>query len=115
MFVDDNDVAIQCHEDHEEDAAVETHHEETGYGVTRQCPKNPLVHGTVSPDGERDEKEQVRDGQVEQTHVCQTASVTGSDQDPQDQSVSQQANDQNGAVQDGKQHLAEGLCVHISA
>ncbi len=112
MFVDDDDVALQCHEDHEEDAAVETRHEETGYGVTRECPQNPLVHGTVSPDRERDDKQQVRDGQIEQTHVCQTASVTGSDQD---QSVSQQTNNQNCAVQDGKEQLAEGLCVHITA
>lgn len=49
MGMDDDNVAIQCHKDHEEDATVQAQHEETCYGMTHEFAKNPLVHGTVSP------------------------------------------------------------------
>lgn len=57
MGMDDDNIAIQCHKDHEEYATVQTQREETCYEMTHEFAKYPLINGTLSPKREGHKKE----------------------------------------------------------
>lgn len=89
MSVHDNHIAVQRHDNHEEDAAEEAGvvgaRQETAHEVTEV----PLAgHSVVNVERESGDEEEVGEGQVEETHVGHVGLVAVFHQDTHDQAIS---------------------------
>ena len=94
--MDDGQVPVDGQQDDEEDLAVQAHEieprEQLAHGIT----ENPVIlHLVVDPEGQREEEDEVRNGQVEEVDAGHASEplVLHEDQDHQD--VADQANDKH--------------------
>ncbi len=80
--VHDDNVAVQRHDGHEEDAAEEAGGVGHGGETTHKLPEKPFAHPSeVSVERQRDDEEEVGEGQVKEADVCQVGLVAVLHQD----------------------------------
>lgn len=76
VSVHDNHIAVQGHDNHEEDAAEEAGVVGAGQETTHEVPEGPLANqSVVNVEWKRQEEEEIREGQVEETHVSHVGLV----------------------------------------
>ena len=70
LGVDDSQVPVDGQQDDEEDLAVQAHEIEPREQLTHGITENPVIlHLVVDPEGQREEEDEVRNGQVEEADV----------------------------------------------
>uniref|UniRef100_A0A3Q4H3P0 Uncharacterized protein n=1 Tax=Neolamprologus brichardi TaxID=32507 RepID=A0A3Q4H3P0_NEOBR len=76
VSVHDDHVAVQRHDNHEEDAAEEASVVRAGDQMAHEVSKGPLADpGIVRVERQREDEEEVRESQVEEADVCQVALI----------------------------------------
>uniref|UniRef100_A0A669AXI5 Uncharacterized protein n=1 Tax=Oreochromis niloticus TaxID=8128 RepID=A0A669AXI5_ORENI len=76
VSVHNDHVAVQRHDNHEEDAAEEASLVRTGYQTAHEVSKSPLADpDIVRVERQREDEEEVRESQVEEADVCQVALI----------------------------------------
>uniref|UniRef100_A0A3B4FSE5 Uncharacterized protein n=1 Tax=Pundamilia nyererei TaxID=303518 RepID=A0A3B4FSE5_9CICH len=82
VSVHDDHVAVQRHDNHEEDAAEEANVVRPGDQTAHEVSKGPLANpGIVREERQHEDKEEVRESQVEEADVCQVALIAMLHQD----------------------------------
>uniref|UniRef100_A0A3P9BFC0 Uncharacterized protein n=1 Tax=Maylandia zebra TaxID=106582 RepID=A0A3P9BFC0_9CICH len=76
VSVHDDHVAVQRHDNHEEDAAEEASLVRAGQQTAHEVSKSPLADpGIVRVERQREDEEEVRESQIEEADVCQVALI----------------------------------------
>lgn len=84
----DDHVAVQRHDNHEEDAAEEAGVVAARDEATHKVSESPPTdHREVSVERQREDEDEVRDSQVEKADVCQVGLVAVLHQDTHHQAV----------------------------
>lgn len=66
----DGEVAVNADETEKQHAAVEADLVNSVHGLAHRQAQHPFCHRARCPEGERQSKEQICKGQVEQEHIC---------------------------------------------
>jgi hypothetical protein len=107
--MDDSQVPVHAHESDEEHAAEEANVVKTRDHLAHARPEHPLVQLIVGLKGEGKDKEQVRQGQVQEVYVCDAPQLLVGHKDQDDQAVSQKSKYKQKTVEYGQQQLAVSL------
>lgn len=88
VSVHDDHVAVQRHDDHEEDVAVEPGVVGAGEEAAHEVSESPLAdHRVVGEERQREDEEEVGESQVEEADVCQVGLVAVLHQDAHHEAV----------------------------
>lgn len=88
VSVHDDHVAVQRHDNHEEDAAEEPGLVDARDEMAHKVTKSPCAdHREVRVERQREDEEEVGDSQVEKAHVCQVGLVAVLHQDAHHQAI----------------------------
>lgn len=107
--MDDDHIAIHAHQHHEEDAAIEAQQVQTSHSFAQEAPEGPIsCRRIVGPEGQRNDEEQVRHGQLKQTQIGHGhGPPLVRQQHISHQSVSQEAHDEDQTVEGGEEDAAK--------
>lgn len=97
-------VAVDAHQADEEDPAVKRNVENAQDHFAHGIPKHPLIQGLVGQKGECAHQEEIRESQVKEAHVGHAAESRAKHNDPDDQQVSQEAEEEEKGVEGRKKH-----------
>lgn len=115
--VHDGKVAVRTHASEEEDAAVHVDGDDkrTGFTEERSYPPAPIRHLLVHPEGQRDEEDEVRSGEVDDEDVDQPLDPALEDQGRYQDGVADDAHQEHDGVQDGEEssHVLQMLVLAV--
>uniref|UniRef100_A0A5F9CUA5 Uncharacterized protein n=1 Tax=Oryctolagus cuniculus TaxID=9986 RepID=A0A5F9CUA5_RABIT len=102
-------VAVLADGHHQEDADEQVGLDDPVHDAAEGGPEGPveLVPHILCPEGQAQDKHQVRSGQVGQVDFCHTQSPPGQEEDGQDERVSQEAEGEDGNDERGQQPVQQ--------
>lgn len=103
----DGEVAVHADETEEQHAAVEADLVNGVHGLAHRQAQHPFSHGVGCPEGQRQSKEQVCKGQVEQVHVGHGLETLEVEEGEDDQQVARQPQGADDGVEGGHEPEAE--------
>lgn len=93
-------VPVHAHEGYEENAAIKTCVVNARHYLTHSIAKNPLVWSIVGLERKGQNKQEIRGCEVQQADVSHCCQPFPGQENPEDQGVSQEAEDKHKAVED---------------
>lgn len=98
----DSQVPINAHQTDKEDPAVKSNIKNTQDNFAHSFSKQPLIAGLVGLERKGTHQEKISDSQVEEAHVGHAAEPRPTNNDPDDQRVSQKAKEEENGIEGWK-------------